>query len=106
MVEQVTLVDFVEAVVAGQATVIDVRQPHEFETGHVPGAVLTPLSLIPLHEDTLRHAPSVYVICESGARSWQAADYLDRKGIAVQSVQGGMSAWRAAGLAVQRGLPA
>jgi len=44
------------------------------------------------------------VVCESGARSAQACAYLGQQGYDVRSVQGGMTAWRSAGLPVETGL--
>ena len=104
--QQVSVVDLVAAVVAGTGEVIDVRERHEFVAGHIPGAVHVPLHLVPLREADFRGSRPIYVICESGARSWQAATYLDRAGISVNNVQGGMTAWRGAGLAVATGEPA
>jgi rhodanese-related sulfurtransferase len=45
------------------------------------------------------------VICESGARSWQVANFLAQRGIDVTNVDGGTSAWRSAGLPLEHGSP-
>jgi hydroxyacylglutathione hydrolase len=61
------------------ATVLDVRQQHEYRTGHLPGALN-----IPLHEllDRVAEVPDgeVWVHCASGYRSSIAASILDRTG--------------------------
>lgn len=80
-------------------TVIDVREPLEWETGHVPGARLVPLAAL---RDALpsipRHAP-VVAICEAGIRSCTAASILAAAGIAdVAHVPAGSSGYRRAGL--------
>lgn len=103
MVDTVTLPEFVDAVVAGGASIVDVRERSEFVSGHVPGAVHIPLHLVPLRESEIRSGATTFVICETGARAYQAASYLERRGIAVRNVEGGMVAWRAAGLAFVRG---
>jgi len=83
--------------------VIDVRTASEFASGHIPRAVFMPLVTVPLRLSELdRHAP-VYVVCESGARAFQACQYLDQHGYHAINVHGGMTTWRALGLPVQSG---
>lgn len=82
--------------------VIDVRERAEFIAGHVPGAEWIPLSLVPLRMDEFR-GPNTWVICQSGGRSAQAATFLAQRGIEVINVNGGLNAWRLAGLAVVAG---
>ncbi|MBT8226571.1 MAG: rhodanese-like domain-containing protein [Dactylosporangium sp.] len=85
------------AAVAGGATVIDVREPHEYAAGHVEGARLVPLGQLPGRTGELPRTGPVYVICASGARSLTAAEYLARAGIDARSVAGGTGAWRRSG---------
>ena len=88
---------------ADGALVLDVREPHEYEAGHVPGARLVPLSIV---ADVAREMPTgqpIYVICQSGNRSWVAAQQLDRHGRDARSVRGGTSGWISAGRPVVRG---
>lgn len=87
------------------AAVLDVRTPDEYAAGHVPGAELMPLHLVPLRLPDLRRGERYLVVCESGARSAQATDYLLRHGYDAASVTGGMSAWRASGRHVETGVP-
>ncbi|MBU4213834.1 MAG: rhodanese-like domain-containing protein [Actinobacteria bacterium] len=88
---------------ADGAVVIDVREPHEFEDGHVPGARLIPLSTVPYRVGDIPRDGRVYVICQSGNRSRVAAETLARAGREVTSVLGGTSAWVSAGHPVVRG---
>jgi len=89
-----------------RGTLLDVRSPEEYAAGHVDGAVLIPLHVVPLRTSELRRSETYYVVCESGARSAQAVQFLLGQGYDARSVQGGMSAWRSAGLPVATGLAA
>lgn len=85
--------------------VLDVRQPDEFEDGHVPGAVLIPLDQL---GDRLDEVPgdedgSLSVICRTGARSRVASEFLRDHGIESSNVDGGTLAWIEAGFEVDRG---
>jgi rhodanese-related sulfurtransferase len=84
------------------AVLLDVRRPEEYESGHVPGAVLVPLDLLP---DSLDEVPDgeLYVICRSGARSAAAVKFLVGTGRAATNVAGGTLAWIDAGFAVDTG---
>jgi rhodanese-related sulfurtransferase len=88
------------------ATVIDVREPYEYATGHVPGARLVPLGQLPVHVDELPRTGRVYVICATGNRSLAAADFLAHAGVDAWSVTGGTHAWSRAGNPVVEGMRA
>jgi rhodanese-related sulfurtransferase len=88
---------------AGGATVIDVREPDEYASGHVPGARLMPLGRLPRHLGELPRDRRVYVICASGNRSKAAADLLARAGVDAVSVAGGTGGWQRAGRPVNLG---
>lgn len=83
--------------------VIDVRERHEFVSGHIPHAEWIPLSLVPLRVDEIKGSQPIWLVCETGNRSYQAASYLDRHGVHAVSVDGGTSAWRSAGFPVTSG---
>ena len=95
-----------EAAAAAQRgeMVIDVRTPAEHAAGHIPRSVLMPLMAVPLRLSELDRHAAVYVVCESGARAFQACQYLDQHGYRAFNVQGGMTAWRAQGLSVETGV--
>jgi phage shock protein E len=79
---------------------IDVRSPEEFQfDGHVAGARLIPLpALVQRLTEIARDVP-IALICRSGNRSQAAAEMLIRQGYTdISNVQGGMIAWRRAGL--------
>lgn len=81
---------------------VDVREPDEFASGHVPGARLVPLSQIPAELDSLPADEPIYLICHSGGRSAQAGQFLAQQGLDARNVDGGTSAWISAGYPVER----
>ncbi|RMG64719.1 MAG: rhodanese-like domain-containing protein [Calditrichaeota bacterium] len=91
-----------------EALVLDVRTPQEYTgpLGHIPGAHLKPVQQISqwVQElESMKDKPIV-VICRSGARSRMAAQFLQEKGFRnVINVDGGMMAWNAKGLPVEKG---
>jgi sulfur dioxygenase len=86
-------------------TLIDVREQHEFvgELGHVPGSRLVPLATV---LDAARDWPrddDMVMICRSGNRSGRAAQALAGIGFSrVMNLTGGMLAWNAAGLPIEK----
>ncbi len=99
----IATVDQLEAARLRGCRIIDVREPHEYTAGHVPGAELVPVGQVPMHVSALRRRRPVYLICESGNRSEQVAHYLHGHGFDAVTVAGGTSAWRAAGRPVRTG---
>jgi len=75
---------------------IDVREPHEWEVGHVPFAVNVPLGTVPDRLDRFDGSPT-YVICRSGGRSAHACEFAGGRGHDAVNVAGGMLAWLGAG---------
>jgi SulP family sulfate permease len=81
-------------------TVVDVREPREFQRGHVPGAELVPLTRILTGEHQLvcggEH--QIVLVCRSGRRSRRAAQRITDEQTNVKILKGGMLAWEASGL--------
>lgn len=92
-----TTIDELEAARLRGCRIIDVREPHEYRAGHVPGARSLPVAQVPLHLSALRPRVPLYLICESGNRSRRVAEYLHGHGFDARTVAGGTSAWRQAG---------
>lgn len=87
--------------------VLDVRRPDEYlgDSGHIEGACLFPMDRLTeaLGELSGLEGRSFVLVCAEGAQSAQAAAALNAAGFErVQVLQGGMQAWHAAGLTVQR----
>lgn len=78
---------------AGGATVLDVRNPDEYETAHVPGAYLIPLGELAARQQEIPVADPLYVICAVGGRSLTAAHALVNAGYPAVSVMGGTNGW-------------
>ena len=85
------------------AIVLDVREPAEDVGGHVPGAILAPMSRITASLGGVPEGQTVHVICQSGNRSRSMADLLTAMGYDAVSVDGGTAGWIAAGLPIVRG---
>jgi rhodanese-related sulfurtransferase len=79
------------------ARVIDVREPDEYERGHVPGAISVPLGTVPDHLDVFRGDGPAYVICQGGGRSRRACEFAEANGVDAVNVAGGTGAWIATG---------
>lgn len=106
MIEHADVSDLKAAIDGGEATVIDVRESYEYQSGHVPGAVHMPMHTIALRSGEIQAGGRVYVICESGSRSWQVAAFLQQRGIHVINVNGGTGNWRMSGLPVETAVTA
>lgn len=89
---EIDLDTFARAYTAG-ATVLDVRNPDEYETAHVPGAVLIPLTELGARQEEIPEAELLYVICAAGGRSLTAAKALVGAGYPAVSVAGGTNGW-------------
>jgi len=81
--------------------VVDVRQPAEWEAGHVEQAALKPLNRLATLVADLDPAKPIAVHCKSGYRSSIATSLLERAGYSlVMNVVGGFDAWQAQKLPV------
>ena len=94
---EIALPDFAEAHARGGAYVLDVREPGEYVSGHVPGAELLPMGQVASRLEELPRDVPVYVVCASGNRSLAMTSFLLRAGLEAWSVAGGTSAWAKAG---------
>jgi rhodanese-related sulfurtransferase len=82
---------------------LDVRQPDEYQDGHIAGARLIPLGELERRMKELPREQEIVCVCRSGSRSGQAAKVLTAAGYKVTNLQGGMIAWMRAGLPVKKG---
>ncbi|MEV8531628.1 rhodanese-like domain-containing protein [Streptomyces sp. NPDC051211] len=83
-----------------ELTVVDVRTPAEFASGHLPDAVNVPLDRLARSLPELRQAAErrpLLLVCASGTRSENAVKSLASHGISASSLTGGTRAWAAGG---------
>ncbi|NMD71818.1 rhodanese-like domain-containing protein [Bacillus sp. DNRA2] len=77
-----------------KSQLIDVREPNEFEAGHILGARNIPLSQLKMRLKEIRPDKPVYLYCQSGTRSGRAAQLLYKKGYKdLSHLQGGFKKW-------------
>lgn len=88
---------------AGELRVVDVREHWEYARDHIAGATLVPLGQIIARPREVIDGDSVVFVCEVGQRSAVAAEMAAALGLkSVYNLDGGMQAWRAAGLEVEK----
>jgi molybdopterin/thiamine biosynthesis adenylyltransferase/rhodanese-related sulfurtransferase len=75
-------------------TLIDVREPHEYQIASIPGAILIPLGEIGRRLDELDTTADIVIHCKSGMRSARACGVLKANGFEhVRNMKGGILAW-------------
>jgi rhodanese-related sulfurtransferase len=73
---------------------LDVREPWEYQTCRIEGAVLMPMNTVPAHLEQIDRDTPVVCICHHGARSLRVAQFLENNGFAeVINLTGGVHAW-------------
>jgi rhodanese-related sulfurtransferase len=73
---------------------LDVREPWEHETCHIPGVQLMPMQTIPGRFQELEPDAVIVCICHHGGRSMQVANFLERQGFTQTiNLTGGVHAW-------------
>lgn len=101
--KEIGIEDLAAAMTTG-VRIVDVREPDEYASGHVPGAVSVPLGQVPERiDDCCVPGEVTYMICRSGARSANACDFLAGRGHDVVNVTGGTMAWVMSGREVVEG---
>ena len=79
--------------------VLDVREPFEWEAGHIDGALHIPMMELPGRLGDLPDGQTL-VVCKVGSRSAQVVGYLARHGYDVVNLAGGLYDWQSAGRAL------
>jgi len=103
MIRNVTVQQIAEQVKAGKLTLIDVREPCEFETGHIQGALLFPLSAFDPGMLPESDVQNTVFYCAAGVRSAHALEACQQAGLKFDThLQGGINAWLAEGMPVER----
>lgn len=83
--------------------VLDVREQWEYDEGHIPGVTLIPMNEVSGRLSEIPTDKPVIVTCRSGNRSGQVTEFLRQQGFDnVHNMEGGILAWEAAGLPVEK----
>src|SRR4051794_10843727 len=84
----------------GSILLVDVREPHEYAAGHIPGAVLHPLSTF--DPSLLPEGKRIVFSCAAGVRSVRALEFAQASGRDIhEHYKGGFKDWAAAGEPVE-----
>ena len=90
---EVSPTETAQAIADGSATVIDVREPYEWEVGRMPGTIHIPLERLASRADELDKDHPVIFQCRAGVRSLMAAQAFAAAGFQARSMAGGIQAW-------------
>jgi rhodanese-related sulfurtransferase len=82
-----------EMLESGDVDLIDVRRPHEWEAGRIPGARHVEVNDLPAEAAKLDHDRPLVLYCRSGSRSQLAAEGLAAGGFDAHALAGGITAW-------------
>jgi rhodanese-related sulfurtransferase len=88
-----------ELVSAGEAELVDVRTPDEWEAGHIAGARHIELERLAASAESIERETPVVFQCRLGNRSAMAAQAFRTAGYEAYSMEGGLTAW------AERGFP-
>ncbi len=88
---------------AGEAVVLDVREPGEYAASHIPGATLLPLGQACCGALPDYQGKKLVIHCQSGKRGQMACTKLleETADMELYHLQGGIAAWKEAGLPVE-----
>jgi len=84
---------------AGEIELVDIREPHEREAGHVAGSRHMELSRISQEAGSLDRERPLVLYCRMGGRSGMALQAFKASGYDAHNMEGGLLAW------VEKGLP-
>ena len=93
-----------EMLTDSDVAVIDVREPHEYQAGHIPHATLIPVNSVFARREELPKDKKLIFVCAVGQRSALAAEMAAAAGLPADrlySLDGGTDAWRQAGEPVE-----
>ena len=90
-----------EMLEAGEARMVDIRQPSEWEEGRIPGADLIPLEQLPARAAEIEDDRPIIFMCRSGNRSAMATEAFVASGRSAFNLAGGIEAWVETGLEIE-----
>lgn len=91
-IKSISTEELAQKMIQKNVKLLDVREVQEYKRGHIKGSINYPLGQL---DSFIAPAGSkIFVICQSGARSKRAYKMLEKKGMDVTNVTGGMLAWK------------
>lgn len=102
-IKQITVTEAKSTVDAKEVQFIDVRTIEEYAGGHAPKAINFPLDALEKDLAKLDKDRPVYVICQTGRRSQNGAEILQKADFKnIYNINGGTSAWVSAGFPTEK----
>ncbi len=101
--EPIPATELLDRIKDGLVTVLDVRPPEEYQSGHVPGAINVPLSELEAHFSQLDTQQEVVAYCRGPhcVLAFDAVEKLRQNGIKAHRMEDGFPEWKSAGLPVE-----
>ena len=90
-------VDQVPNPLPDSVTVLDVREPVEWQHGHVEASLHVPMMELPQRLDDLPRDRQLLVVCTVGGRSARAVQFLQQQGFDATNLDGGLLEWQSSG---------
>ena len=99
---RITVDEGKELMTSDNVAVIDVREPHEYNAGHVPNATLIPVATVFARKEELPRDKDIIFVCGVGQRSALACEMAAAAGLTrLFNLEGGTEAWVKAGNPVE-----
>jgi hydroxyacylglutathione hydrolase/adenylyltransferase/sulfurtransferase len=98
---EISVNDADELLRSGEAVLVDVREPHEWDAGRIPGARHVEMERLASQAETIPKDKTVIFQCRLGNRSAMAAQAFRASGYEALSMAGGILAWHEAGLPLE-----
>ena len=101
---RITIAEAKEMMSADDSVVIDVRNPDEYQNGHLPGATLIPVNSVFQRREELPADKKIIFVCAVGQRSALASEMAAAAGLPADqlyNLDGGTDAWRKSGEPVE-----
>ena len=86
---------------AGEIELVDIREPHEREAGHVAGSRHIALAQISQEAESLDRDRPLVLYCRMGGRSSMALQAFKASGFDAHHMEGGLLAWADKGLPLE-----
>jgi rhodanese-related sulfurtransferase len=79
--------------VRDKVSYLDVREPYEWDAGHIDGSLHIPIGQIGTRFEELEKAKPIVVVCQVGQRSALVSEFLAGRGYDASNLEGGLEAW-------------